>query len=163
MKDQAWNPIRPAGDGLEAAPLESWLAPIRWKVPRSVRVCTTADLFDRRVGLEAQASVFAVMAAAPGHRFRVVARDPYRMLGILGGAEFWDIVRAAFPSWLRLAGVREERVVELPLPNVELGVLDDRLDDRLGSAMRAVPARRRFVVSVEGREYDLPPEGEIRV
>ncbi|MEN6537241.1 MAG: phage Gp37/Gp68 family protein [Bryobacteraceae bacterium] len=56
------------------------LAPLRWKRPRRIFVCSQTDLFGEFVPDEQIDRVFAVMALCPQHTFQVLTKRPERML-----------------------------------------------------------------------------------
>lgn len=60
-------------------------APLHWKKPRTVFVCSMSDLFHEDVPDEYIASVFGVMALARHHTFMVLTKRPTRMLELLTG------------------------------------------------------------------------------
>lgn len=55
------------------------LAPVRWKRPRMIFVCSMTDLFAEFVSDEMIDRVFAVMALCPQHTFQVLTKRPKRM------------------------------------------------------------------------------------
>ena len=59
------------------------LAPLRWRKPRKIFVCSMTDLFADFVPDEMIDKVFAVMALAPQHTFQVLTKRPERMLAYL--------------------------------------------------------------------------------
>jgi protein gp37 len=141
------------GTGLEYKPghrdaLEIFLdekmltAPLRWKKPRMIFVCSMTDLFADFVTDEMIDRVFAVMALAPQHTFQVLTKRPARMRAYgeqMTRQEWWkarlygDARPSVYPGW--------------PLPNVWLGVSaedQERADERIPDLL-ATPATVRFV------------------
>lgn len=130
------------------------LAPLRWKKPRKVFVCSMTDLFADFVPDEWIDQVFAVMALAPQHTFQVLTKRADRMRTHLSSA----MGRIA-DSIMR---VRSERGIKSPvaplphvrpgdawwpLPNVWVGVsVEDqqRADERIPDLL-ATPAALRFL------------------
>lgn len=123
-------------------------APVDWKRPRKIFVCSMTDLFARFVTDEMLDLVFAVMALAQRHTFIVLTKRPERMREYIDGLtrqEWWKArLREAFgcemrgpmglyPNW--------------PLPNVWLGCsIGNQEDaDRDIPKLLAVPARVRFI------------------
>jgi protein gp37 len=56
-------------------------APLRWKKPRRIFVCSMTDLFGEFVPDEFIDRMFAVMALTPQHTFQVLTKRPERMKG----------------------------------------------------------------------------------
>lgn len=54
-------------------------APLKWKKPRRVFVCSMSDLFHKDVPFEFVDKVFAVMAMCPKHTFQILTKRPERM------------------------------------------------------------------------------------
>lgn len=107
-------------------------APMRWKRPRMIFVCSMTDLFADFVPDEWIASVFAVMAMCPQHTFQVLTKRAERM--------------QAWTSGWRPASLTE-RGREWPLPNVWLGVSAERqqeADERLPYLINS-PSAVRFL------------------
>ncbi|MBA4219964.1 MAG: phage Gp37/Gp68 family protein [Methylobacterium sp.] len=129
------------------------LAPLRWKKPRMIFVCSMTDLFADFVPDEWIDRVFAVMALTPHHTYQVLTKRSARMRAYLTGtpARLGSII---FLNALRLQppGVDAEqwRRAEdrpFPLPNVWLGVSAEdqrRADERIPDLL-ATPAAIRFV------------------
>src|SRR5258708_16196189 len=55
------------------------LAPLKWKKPRTIFVCSMTDLFADFVRDEWIDRMFAVMALCPQHRFQVLTKRAQRM------------------------------------------------------------------------------------
>ncbi len=143
---------------------EMLLAPLRWKRPRMIFVCSMTDLFADFVPDEMIDKLFAVMALAPQHTFQVLTKRSKRMRAYMAecdGSQEWD-GSAFLTAWPRRMGVANAmgeisfamnydvqlgRVHVLPLPNVWLGVSAEdqpRADERIPDLL-ASPAALRFV------------------
>lgn len=135
------------------------LAPLRWKKPRMIFVCSMTDLFADFVSDEDIDKVFAVMALRPQHTFQVLTKRPERMRDYCSDANRlvhihdkvmrsgWltteslsvDRFRCAFANWPSLQNA--------PLPNVWLGVSCERqqeADERIPHLLNT-PTAIRFV------------------
>ncbi|RWO23308.1 phage Gp37/Gp68 family protein [Mesorhizobium sp.] len=143
---------------------EMLTAPLRWKKPRMIFVCSMTDLFADFVPDEWIDRVFAVMALAPQHSFQVLTKRAKRMREYFSGCDdskewvgdnwltSWhrrDPVRKAIGEIARAANYMVElgKVRVLPLPNVWLGVSAERqqeADERIPELL-ATPAAVRFV------------------
>ncbi|EHB48772.1 Gp37Gp68 family protein [Mycolicibacterium rhodesiae JS60] len=111
--------------------------PLRWRAPRKVFVCSTADLFHSDVPDEHIAKVWATMALSPRHTYQVLTKRPARMQALLRSRAFNDLVFEALgcdelverrPEGLdwdlavqRFSPKRRGAAAE-PLPNLWLGV-----------------------------------------
>ena len=128
-------------------------APLTWRRPRRVFVCSMTDLFEDRVPTDWIDSVFAVMALARQHTFQVLTKRPQRMRDYLLGFRFGEINEAA-----RAASGRDDVAVlptqahgmvetRWPLPNVWLGVSveNQKYADRRVLPLLQTPAAVRFV------------------
>ena len=108
---------------------EQWLdQPLRWRKPRRIFVCAHGDLFHESVPDAWIDRVFAVMALAPQHTFQVLTKRAVRM------REY-------------LTHPRRLSVIDLPLPNVWLGVsVEDqaRANERIPELL-ATPAAVRWL------------------
>ena len=134
-------------------------APLRWKRPRRVFVCSMTDVFAEWVPDEWLDRIFVVMALASRHKFQLLTKRPERMREYLNGLgadtpEFstrWDVAR----RWLRsvLSSPQDRKTMgrweyvgvmmayqRFPLPNVWLGVsvenqrvADERIPELLGT------------------------------
>lgn len=140
---------------------EMLLAPLRWKRPRSVFVCSMSDLFAAFVPDAWIYRVFAVMALAPQHTFQVLTKRSKRMREYMNGpgvsqrlklfvAEtFMDVIDRG-PQPLQYQLIAKDDLGELaqwPLPNVWLGVSAEdqaRADERIPDLL-ATSAATRFV------------------
>lgn len=129
------------------------LAPLKWKRPRMIFVCSMTDLFADFVTDEMIDRVFAVMALCPQHRFQVLTKRSARMRAWFARIvdEHWLASEALWlADWLgenRRAALYDLESTAWPLPNVWLGVsaedqknADERIPDLL-----ATPAAVRFV------------------
>lgn len=126
------------------------LAPLKWKRPRKVFVCSMTDLFAEFVPFEFVDRVFAVMALCPQHTFQCLTKRPERM------AEYFDdrgygsgyVMDAA----IHIAGAGAENSVpdnwhDEPLPNVWLGCTVENqawVDKRIPHLLKC-PASVRFL------------------
>lgn len=129
-------------------------APLRWKRPRRIFVCSQTDLFGEFVPEEMIDRVFAVMALCPQHTFQVLTKRPERMLqyATTGFGRLADeIVR--FRSSRGDNGVvcpvpwLPPGAAWWPLPHVWLGVTaenQERADERIPLLLRT-PAAVRFL------------------
>jgi protein gp37 len=139
-------------------------APLRWKKPRMIFVCSMTDAFGDFVKDEWLDKMFAVMALCPQHTFQVLTKRAEGMRDYLTSKNV--ATRIAHHSIL-LAGPREDRViservlwsiglrekpvpngfVNWPLPNLWLGVSCERqqeADERIPFLLQ-MPAAVRFV------------------
>jgi protein gp37 len=93
--------------------------PLHWKKPQRIFVNSMSDLFHDGVSDEFIARVFAVMAKASQHTFQLLTKRHGRMRSLLNAPWFSELVT----TWAWRDGVRPDGpMVELPLPNVWLGV-----------------------------------------
>ncbi|MBN8972943.1 MAG: phage Gp37/Gp68 family protein [Rhizobiales bacterium] len=125
------------------------LAPLRWKRPRMVFVCSMTDLFADFVPDAWIDRIFAVMALAPQHTFQVLTKRAERMRTYLS-----DRLRGSFVTAAALAmtpGRDWEKTpawnMPWPLPNVWLGVSAEdqrRADERIPHLL-ATSAAVRFI------------------
>ncbi len=152
---------------------EMLFAPLKWKRPRKIFVCSQTDLFGEFVPDEMIDRVFAVMALCPQHTFQVLTKRAERMrryqsqirpissvstdvadLARHIGRIVWDprgSERCNYYGCGDVGDVSNRRVWPgWPLPNVWLGVTAEdqqRADERIPHLLRT-PAAKRFV-SVE--------------
>ena len=113
--------------------------PYRWKKPRTVFVCSMADLFHEQVPYGFILSTFKVMYDNPQHTFLILTKRARRML---------KIVKAHFHS--ELQGVGLEWRLHWPFPNAWLGVTaenQEQADLRIPLLLQAPAAVK--TVSVE--------------
>jgi protein gp37 len=127
------------------------LAPLGWKRPRKIFVCSMTDLFGDWWTDEQIDKVFAVMALCPHYAFQVLTKRPQRMLRYLtthhahGYTKFDDVRK-----WMHLLSNQMKPESGWPLPNVWLGVTaenQERADERIPLLLET-PAATRFL-SVE--------------
>ncbi|MBD3251494.1 DUF5131 family protein [Candidatus Uhrbacteria bacterium] len=132
-------------------------APLHWKKPRQVFVCSMSDLFHEDVEMNWQVDIFAVMALTQRHTYQVLTKRPSRMRDVLSdGMGFWSRVtkRAIDMAVQNGLEVRWDKMkiplVRHGLPNVWLGITvedQQRVDERIPHLLDA-PAVIRFL-SVE--------------
>ncbi|MGH6822037.1 MAG: phage Gp37/Gp68 family protein [Methylocella sp.] len=137
-------------DKLEISVAEkTLLAPLSWKKPKRISVCSMTDLFGEWVKDEWRDRMFAVMALCPQHTWQVLTKRPKRMRGYFAphdlGLRWANAIEA-----LGLKGPSVETALDWDhnnLPNVWLGTscedqatADERIPDLL-----ATPAAVRFV------------------
>ncbi|TIX20773.1 DUF5131 family protein [Mesorhizobium sp.] len=144
-------------------------APLRWKKPRMIFVCSMTDLFADFVPDEWIDRVFAVMALAPQHTFQVLTKRAKRMRAYVSRVSASPIPRlsddiaawmgqfaAAMPDQANRSSsdIADELARRLdpdnggwPLPNVWLGVSAERRVEWLErtTELRQTPAAVRFV------------------
>lgn len=136
------------------------LAPLKWKKPRKIFVCSMTDLFADFVKDEVIDKLFAVMALCPQHTFQVLTKRAERMReymttpddgrgGINTMHRIWDVADTLAKT-LKLSDEPPSGgglEVPWPLPNVWLGVSAERqqeADERIPHLL-ATPAAVRFV------------------
>jgi protein gp37 len=156
---------------------EQWLdQPLRWRKPRHIFVCAHGDLFHESVPDEWIDRVFAVMALAPHHTFQVLTKRAGRALEYLGGMigdedRCRRVIEASRKSGALIGDLPflRDRLVDLPLPNVWLGVSvedQDAANKRIPDLLRT-PAAIRFVSAepllgpVDLTALDICGDGEI--
>jgi protein gp37 len=123
---------------------EMLMAPLRWKKPRMIFVCSMTDLFADFVTDEWIDKVYAVMALCPQHTFQVLTKRSRRMREYMSSLSERRIDNASRPFFARFDN---RRVYDLPLPNVWLGVSTEdqqRADERIPDLL-CTPAAIRFV------------------
>lgn len=131
------------------------LAPLRWKKPRRIFVCSMTDLFADFVPDTAIDQVFAVMALCPQHQFQVLTKRADRMQEYVGHSFDEQAQRDAMIEGeaqnieYKRTGVDPSMwlAVHLPLPNVWLGVSvedQERADERVPHLLDT-PAAMRFL------------------
>jgi protein gp37 len=120
------------------------LAPLRWKRPRKIFVCSMTDLFADFVKDVWLDRIFAVMALCPQHTFQVLTKRAERMRDYLSDSETEERVwRAQFI----VVPAPGHSSFDWPLPNVWLGVSAERqqeADERVPLLLQT-PAAVRFV------------------
>ncbi|CAN7333051.1 phage Gp37/Gp68 family protein [Bosea sp. LjRoot90] len=140
------------------------LAPLRWKKPRMIFVCSMTDLFADFVPDEWIDRIFAVMALTPQHTYQVLTKRAARMRAYMAEREellvaaddegggpiaraviaLADTERRSIPIALSHVNPTQNR---WPLRNVWLGVSAEdqrRADERIPDLL-ATPAAVRFV------------------
>ena len=122
-------------------------APLRWRKPRMIFVCSMTDLFAEFVPDAWIDRLFAVMALCPQHIFQVLTKRSGRQkryLAARSGLGNADLCKAIndIPSPLG----NRHGALEMPLPNVWVGVSieDRRAIGRLLDLLET-PAAKRFV------------------
>ena len=130
-------------------------APLRWRRPRMIFVCSMTDLFAEFVPDEWIDRVFAVMALCPQHTFQILTkraermRDYYASGGrnaraglVLGRA--WEMLGHPPLRKYKHGGIQDR---PWPLPNLWLGVSAERQEeyDERWPLLRSTPAAIRFV------------------
>lgn len=125
------------------------LAPLRWKRPRRIFVCSMSDLFAGFVPDEWIDRVFAVMALAPQHVYLILTKRSARMKKYISNLTL-DIIELAMDE-IPLSDNQRRHLVKVDtttmLSNVLLGVsVEDqpRADERIPDLL-ATPAAVRFV------------------
>lgn len=100
-------------------------APLKWKKPKRIFVCSMGDLFHENVHIEWVYKVFDVMKRCPQHTFLLLTKRPL-------------IAEVTQLGWL------ENHNMSLPLPNVWLGVTVEHHihTDRMAILQRANFAHR---------------------
>ncbi|MCA0025512.1 MULTISPECIES: phage Gp37/Gp68 family protein [unclassified Mesorhizobium] len=126
---------------------EMLTAPLRWKKPRMIFVCSMTDLFADFVPDEWIDRMFAVMARSRHHTFQVLTKRAARMRAYLArfkpDGQGW-ITPNGEDGYQSRAPLDPKR---WPLPNVWLGVSAERqqeADERIPELL-ATPAAIRFV------------------
>lgn len=144
------------------------LAPLRWRKPRVIFVCSMTDLFADFALDEWIDRVFAVMALAPQHTFQVLTKRAKRMREYLtpDRRDAWSRAGDPLGDWAPLSPqeyynqahifesvptLQGRRCISVfsrwPLPNVWLGISAERqqeADERIPHLL-ATPAAVRFV------------------
>lgn len=121
------------------------LAPLGWKKPRNIFVCSMTDLFARFVTDKMIDKMFAVMACAGNHVFQILTKRSDRMLDYMEGLTRERIQKQAY-AISRCVQFEGRWLFDLPLPNVWVGVSAERQqewDDRK-EHLAATPAVIRF-------------------
>lgn len=130
------------------------LAPLRWKKPRMIFVCSMTDLFADFVPDEWIDKVFAVMALAPQHTFQVLTKRAERMRAYMTTLHRKRRVEVGADALSEMdrRSISLEHFTrcfarDLPLPNVWLGVSAERqqeANERIPHLLQT-PAAVRFV------------------
>ena len=121
-------------------------APLRWRRPRRVFLCSMTDLFADFVPDEWIDRIFAVMALADRHVFQVLTKRPERMAVYLGTGDREDRIDEAIPP-MTACHADLDRSGRWPLPNVWLGVSveDQATGDERVPLLLKTPAAVRWV------------------
>ncbi len=134
-------------------------APLKWKRPRRIFVCSQTDLFGGFVASEHIAHVFAVMALAHRHTFQVLTKRANRMQQLLSDEAFWDLVDCGIHAIIAdtvdpldrrsddLRATAPEVGPDEPLSNVWLGVTAETQEwaEKRIPHLLQTPAAQRFV------------------
>lgn len=130
------------------------LAPLRWRKPRMIFVCSMTDLFADFVKDEWIDKIFSVMALSPQHTFQVLTKRSSRMREFLDDRP--DAGEGHRRRWSTIAGQimedgdnANDYVLNRPwpLPNVWLGISCERQEeaDKRVPNLLGTPAHTRFV------------------
>lgn len=125
------------------------LAPLRWRKPRMIFVCSMTDLFASFMSDEWIDRVFAVMALCPHHTFQVLTKRAARMRDYVA-ARAAPVRRLPIAGAMNMMGAGAAQPIGhrmWPLPNVWLGVSAERqqeADERIPHLLNT-PAAVRFV------------------
>lgn len=129
------------------------LAPLKWKKPKKVFVCSMTDLFADFVPDIFIDKMFAVMALSPHHIFQVLTKRSARMQSYCSGLKDRAVEVAQTAVWLGIwddpDAVACDTVAAIDNgspPNVWIGISAERQqewDDRKGH-LAATPAAIRF-------------------
>lgn len=137
---------------------EMLLAPLHWKRPRKIFVCSMTDLFAEFVKDEWIDQMFAVMALCPQHTFQILTKRADWMISFFDdetspresriNCQIWSTLGTPIGSKIKHGGNWQVRA--LPLPNVWFGISCERQDeaDERVPLLARTPAAVRFV-SVE--------------
>jgi protein gp37 len=127
------------------------LAPLRWKRPRMIFVCSMTDAFAEFVKDEWLDKLFAAMKMCPQHTFQVLTKRPQRMRDYFAARTSGDPWAEAADHVAELAGIEDHPNVleprDLPLSNLWLGVScedQEQADARIPHLLQS-PAAVRFV------------------
>lgn len=135
-------------------------APLHWRKPRRVFVCSMGDLFHDDVPFDFLDQIFAVMALTPQHTYQLLTKRPERMKAYLlhiqpeneaTGMPALDRYERVWSEMTRsLGGYNYSKPEGWPLPNVWEGITaenQETADERIPVLLQT-PAAVRFV-SVE--------------
>jgi protein gp37 len=125
-------------------------APLRWRKPRKIFVCSMTDLFADFVTDAMIDRMFAVMALAPQHIFQVLTKRPTRMRQYLLSGSSIGICGRIADAAAALASptfTDADLWTLWPLPNVWLGVSvhDQPSADEFIPLLLDTPAAKRFI------------------
>lgn len=130
------------------------LAPLGWRKPRKIFVCSTTDLFGDWVEKNWIDNIFSIMALCPQHTFQVLTKRPARMRAIV--SRMVDLSRAATFDGISIADefphittsiAHPQGLKAWPLPNVWLGVTAESQAsfNARWAILREIPAAVIFV------------------
>lgn len=145
---------RQKGDAEVYLDEKALLAPLHWRKPRGVFVCSMTDLFADFVTDEMRDKIFAVMALCPQQRFAILTKRAEkmqkfisRMVGLAQTVDFGGtVILDEFPH-VATSIAHPQGPRAWPLPNVWAGVTvedQQRADERIPHLL-ATPAAVRFV------------------
>lgn len=98
------------------------MAPLRWRKPRMIFVCSMTDLFADFVPDERIDLVFAVMALTPQHTYQVLTKRAERMRDYLTAKTgYWDVGHACGRVVDIVEAMRLDSSPVGPLPHLEPG------------------------------------------
>ena len=120
------------------------LAPLKWRKPRKIFVCSMTDLFGDWWTDEQILRVIAVASQTPEHTYQFLTKRPARAIEILGHPKIEEYVDRVgrMNGWCH-----SNAEGRFPLPNVWLGVTaenQEQADARI-SLLLETPAAKRFV------------------
>ena len=124
-------------------------APLSWRTPRRIFVCSMTDLFGAWAPDEWIDRIFAVMALAPWHTFQVLTKRQERMLAWF--SEWRKPNGGSEPRWCAVSDTEQRDHGRRagggwPLPHVQCGVsVEDRKTLNRLDVLRQTPATLRFV------------------
>ena len=124
-------------------------APLGWRKPRTVFVCSMSDLFHPGVPFEFIDRVFAVMALTPQHHHLVLTKRPERAVEYMHQRDWSDAANYITDRFVRRLDGAAYLAGEIvpPLPNVGFGVsISTQADaDRDLPVLAQIPAAMRFI------------------
>lgn len=126
------------------------LAPIKWKRPRKIFVCSMTDLFADFVEDRWIDRMVAVMALTPHHTYQILTKRPERMCKYftkLDEEPIHETIGRIGDAWPGNHPVPEAGLQIVPMPNVWLGTSCEdgpRAKERIPHLL-ATPAALRFV------------------
>ncbi|WP_461680217.1 DUF5131 family protein [Solidesulfovibrio sp.] len=179
------NPVTPQFAGLtgvdqkwtgETRLVRSQLGkPLTWRKGKRIFVCSMGDLFHESVAFAWVDQVIAVMALGPQHTFLVLTKRPERMREYYEYCResSWDNIRDAINHPDLWGKGNRNGVLEIPLPNVWLGVTAENqamADERIPILLDTPAAKRpafhsclsngvEFYPTTRTRRLDLDREG----
>jgi protein gp37 len=95
-------------------------APLRWKKPRRIFVCSMTDLFAAFVPDDFIDRMFAVMALCPQHTFQILTKRPERMRDYFLAANISERIAEAVTSECPVGGTVAH--LNITFPNLDIGV-----------------------------------------